>query len=268
MRMCLVICPGEKCLRRMSLLLLCLPLKGRTQLVSFCMSCVEGAGVNLCHLFLEGNPRYLGRQRHHPFPKRYNSVSSNRSSFPQKLKVASRKQESFDDQSKYLSCISRTTSARLGPFITMCGAASVPLGPSITMRGTASVPLRYRSGHLLQCAVPPRYHFGTEHDVPVYESFLTWAQEHQIPDECICRPTHSFGEIALYWVKDCMSAHTCRGGTVAHPVERPCIDVAPKMRREKYWPIDGGGTHVLHLRSTVVLLNFPTCTQPDFGGLR
>ena len=53
MRMCLVICPGEKCLRRMSLLLLRLPLKGRTQLyecVSFCMSCVEGAGVNLCPL--------------------------------------------------------------------------------------------------------------------------------------------------------------------------------------------------------------------------
>ena len=33
------------------------------------------------------------------------SASSNRSSFPQKLKVASRKQEFFDDQSKYLSCI-------------------------------------------------------------------------------------------------------------------------------------------------------------------
>ena len=31
------------------------------------------------------------------------SASSNRSSFPQKLKVASRKQEFFDDQSKYLS---------------------------------------------------------------------------------------------------------------------------------------------------------------------
>ena len=34
------------------------------------------------------------------------------------------------------------------------------LGPSITMRGTASVPLRYRSGPLLQCAVPtPRLRF-------------------------------------------------------------------------------------------------------------
>ena len=29
------------------------------------------------------------------------------------------------------------------------------------MRGAASVPLRYRSGPLLQCAVPPRYRFGT-----------------------------------------------------------------------------------------------------------
>ena len=47
-----------------------------------------------------------------------------------------------------------TTSARLGPFITMRGAASVPLGLSITTRGTTSVPLRYRSGSLLQCAVP------------------------------------------------------------------------------------------------------------------
>ena len=38
--------------------------------------------------------------------------------------------------------------------------ASVPLGPSITMRGAASVPLRYRSGPLLQCAVPtPRLRF-------------------------------------------------------------------------------------------------------------
>ena len=67
-----------------------------------------------------------------------------------------------------------TASVPLGPFITMCGAASVPLGPSITMRGTASVllgpsitmrgtasvPLRYRSGPLLQCAVPtPRLRF-------------------------------------------------------------------------------------------------------------
>ena len=70
------------------------------------------------------------------------SASSNRSSFPQKLKVASRKQEFFDDQSKYLSCI------------TARGTVSVPLQhgsgpllqPSITMRGTASVPLRYRFG--------------------------------------------------------------------------------------------------------------------------
>ena len=51
-------------------------------------------------------------------------------------------------------------SVPLGPSITMRGAASVPLRPSITMRGTASVPLRYRSGPLLQCAVPtPRFAF-------------------------------------------------------------------------------------------------------------
>ena len=47
-----------------------------------------------------------------------------------------------------------TVSVPLGPSVTMRGTASVPLGPSITMRGTASVPLRYRSGPLLQCAVP------------------------------------------------------------------------------------------------------------------
>ena len=105
------------------------------------------------------------------------SASSNRSSFPQKLKVASRKQEFFDDQSKYPSCI------------TARGTVSVPLQhgsgpllqPSITMRGTASVPLRYRSGPLLQCAVPPRYRFGTaralyynaqrRHPVCVLQSF-------------------------------------------------------------------------------------------------
>ena len=53
-----------------------------------------------------------------------------------------------------------TASVPLGPSITMRGTASVPLGPSITMRGTASVPLRYRSGPLLQCAVPtPRLRF-------------------------------------------------------------------------------------------------------------
>ena len=53
-----------------------------------------------------------------------------------------------------------TASVPLGPSITMRGAALVPLGPSITMRGTASVPLRYRSGPLLQCAVPtPRLRF-------------------------------------------------------------------------------------------------------------
>ena len=53
-----------------------------------------------------------------------------------------------------------TASVPLGPSITMCGTASVPLGPSITMRGTASVRLRYRSGPLLQCAVPtPRLRF-------------------------------------------------------------------------------------------------------------
>ena len=51
-----------------------------------------------------------------------------------------------------------TASVPLGPSITMRGTASVPLGPSITMRGTASVPL---AGPLLQCAVPPRYRFGT-----------------------------------------------------------------------------------------------------------
>ena len=66
-----------------------------------------------------------------------------------------------------------TASVPLGPSITMRGTASVaralyynarfasvPLGPSITMRGTTSVPLRYRSGPLLQCAVPtPRLRF-------------------------------------------------------------------------------------------------------------
>ena len=53
--------------------------------------------------------------------------------------------------------------------------------PSIAMRGTASVPLRHRSGPLLQCAVPPRYRFGTaralyynarcRHPVCVLQSF-------------------------------------------------------------------------------------------------
>ena len=53
-----------------------------------------------------------------------------------------------------------TASVPLGPSITMRGTASVPLGPSITTPGTASVPLRYRSGPLLQCAVPtPRLGF-------------------------------------------------------------------------------------------------------------
>ena len=53
-----------------------------------------------------------------------------------------------------------TASVPLRPSITTRGTASVPLGPSITMRGTASVPLRYRSGPLLQCAVPtPRLRF-------------------------------------------------------------------------------------------------------------
>ena len=48
-----------------------------------------------------------------------------------------------------------TTSARLGPFITT-------LYYNARYRlGTASVPLRYRSGPLLQCAVPLRYRFGT-----------------------------------------------------------------------------------------------------------
>ena len=186
MRMCLVICPGEKCLRRMSLLLLCLPLKGRMQLyecVSFCMSCVEGAGVNLRHLFLEGNPRYLGRQRHHPFPKRYNSVSSNGSSFPQKLKMASRKEEFFDDQSKYLSCITArgTVSVPLqrgsGPLLQCVAPLRCRSGPLLQ----CAVPPRYRSGPPLQCAAPPRYRFGTaralyynarcRHPVCVLQSF-------------------------------------------------------------------------------------------------
>ena len=67
-----------------------------------------------------------------------------------------------------------TASVPLGPSITMCGAASVPLGPSITMRerrlGTARAlhynaryrlgTAWYRSGPLLQCAVPtPRLRF-------------------------------------------------------------------------------------------------------------
>ena len=68
-----------------------------------------------------------------------------------------------------------TTSARLGPFITT-------LYYNARYRlGTASVPLRYRSGPLLQCAVPPRYRFGTaralyynaqrRHPVCVLQSF-------------------------------------------------------------------------------------------------
>ena len=86
----------------------------------------------------------------------------------QKLKVASRKQEFFDDQSKCLSCI------------TARGAVSVPLqhgsGPLLQC-----AVLRYRSGPLLQCAVPPRYRFGTaralyynarcRHPVCVLQSF-------------------------------------------------------------------------------------------------
>ena len=85
------------------------------------------------------------------------SASSNRSSFPQKLKVASRKQEFFDDQSKYPSCI------------TARGTVSVPLQhgsgpllqPSITMRGTASVPLRYRFGTARALYYNARRRFGT-----------------------------------------------------------------------------------------------------------
>ena len=116
----------------------------------FLFAChVSKGGVNLCHLFLEGNPRYLGRKRHHPFPKRYNSVSSNRSSFPQKLKVASRKEEFFDDQSKYLSCI------------TARSTVSVPLQRGSGPLLQCAAPLRCRSGPLLQCAAPPRYRFGT-----------------------------------------------------------------------------------------------------------
>ena len=85
------------------------------------------------------------------------SASSNRSSFPQKLKVASRKQEFFDDQSKYLSCI------------TARGTVSVPLQhgsgpllqPSITMRGTASVPLRYGFGTARALYYNARCRLGT-----------------------------------------------------------------------------------------------------------
>ena len=77
------------------------------------------------------------------------SASSNRSSFPQKLKVASRKQEFFDDQSKYLSCI------------TAHGTVSVPLQHGSGPLLQCAAPLRYRSGPLLQCAVPPQYRFGT-----------------------------------------------------------------------------------------------------------
>jgi hypothetical protein len=77
------------------------------------------------------------------------SASSNRSSFPQKLKVASRKQEFFDDQSKYLSCI------------TARGTVSVPLQHGSGPLLQCAAPLRYRSGPLLQCAVPPQYRFGT-----------------------------------------------------------------------------------------------------------
>ena len=69
-----------------------------------------------------------------------------------------------------------------------------------------------------------------------YESFLSWAEEHRIPDECICRPSQALGEVAIFWVKDGMSAHTCRGGTVARPIDKPCIDVAPRYCRHKYWP--------------------------------
>ena len=77
------------------------------------------------------------------------SASSNRSSFPQKLKVASRKQEFFDDQSKYPSCI------------TARGTVSVPLQHGSGPLLQCAAPLRYRSGPLLQCAVPPQYRFGT-----------------------------------------------------------------------------------------------------------
>ena len=77
------------------------------------------------------------------------SASPNRSSFPQKLKVASRKQEFFDDQSKYLSCI------------TARGTVSVPLQHGSGPLLQCAAPLRYRSGPLLQCAVPPQYRFGT-----------------------------------------------------------------------------------------------------------
>ena len=88
-------------------------------------------------------------ERHHPFPKRYKSVSSNRSSFPQKLKVASRKEKFFDDQSKYLSCI------------TARSPVSVPLQRGSGPLLQCAAPLRCRSGPLLQCAAPPRYRFGT-----------------------------------------------------------------------------------------------------------
>ena len=77
------------------------------------------------------------------------SASSNRSSFPQKLKVASRKQEFFDDQPKYLSCI------------TARGTVSVPLQHGSGPLLQCTVLLWYRSGPLLQRAVPPQYRFGT-----------------------------------------------------------------------------------------------------------
>ena len=65
------------------------------------------------------------------------SVSLNRFlSCPQKLKVASRKREFFNDQSKYFF--------------------------NITARGTVSVPLQHGSDPVLPCAVPLRYRSGAK----------------------------------------------------------------------------------------------------------
>ena len=69
--------------------------------------------------------------------------------FPTEAKVASRKQEFFDDQSKHLSCI------------TARGTVSVPLQHGSGPLLQRAAPLRYRSGPLLQCAVPPQHRFGT-----------------------------------------------------------------------------------------------------------
>ena len=83
--------------------------------------------------------------------------------------MASRKEKFFDDQSKYLSCI------------TARGTVSVPLQRGSGPLLQCAAPLRCRSGPLLQCAAPPRYRFGTaralyynarcRHPVCVLQSF-------------------------------------------------------------------------------------------------